>query len=447
MDMDAVFRACASVLPLKFPLIKELQTTKEFFWFNPKTKSHLEGLRHTKIDLPQLTAASERFQRFAPLMLTLFPETIPQSGIIESPLTPIPSLQAYLSKYYQTPIEGQLFIKQDNALPISGSVKARGGIYEVLVYAERIAYWTNLLKPTDSYAKLASPKARKVFSQHSIAVGSTGNLGLSIGIMARALGLKATIHMSMDAQQWKKDKLREIGATVVEHRSDYSAAVEAGRKEAKADKFCHFVDDENSTDLFLGYAVAALRLSQQLQERGIRIDSQHPLFVYLPCGVGGAPGGITFGLKSVFGDHVHCIFVEPTHCPSMFLGVYTGLHESICVQDMGLDNITIADGLACGRPSSFVGRAMQYLIDGYSTVSDSSLCHLLQSLYRLENIFVEPSASAGFRGLIHALSSPDYLRHIHVDPTMLKNATHIVWSTGGNMVPEYKRQEYLRAKY
>ncbi|MFO5795708.1 pyridoxal-phosphate dependent enzyme, partial [Klebsiella pneumoniae] len=59
---------------------------------------------------------------------------------------------------------------------------------------------------------------------------------------------------------------------------------------------------------------------------------------------------------------------------------------------------TAADGLAVGRPSGFVGRAMQRLLDGYYTVDDDELFRLLALLERSQGIRLEPSALAGAPG-------------------------------------------------
>lgn len=300
-----------------------------------------------------------------------------------------------------------------------------------------------MLSIDDDYSVLLSPEFKQFFSQYSIAVGSTGNLGLSIGIMSARIGFKVTVHMSADARAWKKAKLRSHGVIVVEYEEDYGVAVEQGRKAAQSDPNCFFIDDENSRTLFLGYAVAGQRLKTQLKEQGRVMDAENPLFVYLPCGVGGGPGGVAFGLKLAFGDNVHCFFAEPTHSPCMLLGVYTGLHDAISVQDLGIDNVTAADGLAVGRASGFVGRAMQRLLDGFYTLDDQTMYDLLGMLAQEENIRLEPSALAGMAGPQRVCASAEYQSLQRLTAQQLDSATHIVWATGGGMVPEEEMTQYL----
>ena len=430
---------CAS-----FPLIRELVALQETTWFNPGVAPVAQALGDTGLTSADVADASARLGRFAAYLRVAFPETEGSAGIIESDILPLTHLQPLLGERYGQSLNGALWLKRDSHLPISGSIKARGGIYEVLKHAEDLALAGGLIKLDDDYALLHSDKARAFFGQYKIAVGSTGNLGMSIGIMGAALGFQVTVHMSADARQWKKDKLRSHGVTVVEYESDYSVAVAQGRQQAESDPTCHFVDDENSVNLFLGYAVAGERLKQQLAAAQITVDAQHPLFVYLPCGVGGAPGGVAFGLKLAFGDAVHCIFAEPTHSPCMMLGVYTGLHDEVSVQDFGIDNLTAADGLAVGRASGFVGKAMQRLLDGFYTVSDEEMYSLLALMERSEGQRLEPSALAGVPGIARVQGEQQgYLARAGLSPQAMSNATHLVWATGGNMVPAAEMDAYL----
>ncbi|EOO66661.1 D-serine ammonia-lyase [Bacillus sp. FSL E2-8868] len=428
----------------QYPLVNNLIATEEVFWVNPNMEKYETAIKNSPLNEEHVKDAEERLKRFAPYIAKVFPETKETGGIIESPLVKISSMKQSLEKNYEQPILGELLLKCDSHLPISGSIKARGGIYEVLKHAEQLALQHGMLTEKDDYSILDSDRFRGFFAKYSIAVGSTGNLGLSIGIMSAKLGFNVTVHMSADAKQWKKDLLRSKGVNVIEYEADYSKAVEEGRLQADADPSCYFVDDENSHDLFLGYAVAASRLQKQLEELEIVVDEEHPLFVYLPCGVGGGPGGVAFGLKLLYKDNMHCFFAEPTHSPCMLLGLMTGLHDKIAVQDIGIDNVTDADGLAVGRPSGFVGKTMEPFLSGNYTVSDEELYRLLKELADTENIYLEPSALAGMIGPLNVCKAEnEYLQKQQLTEKV-KKGTHIVWGTGGSMVPEDVMNGYYK---
>lgn len=429
-------------LTARYPLVKDLIALQELAWFNPAVKPVAQALPEVGLSDADIQDAADRLKRFAPYIAQVFPQAGATAGIIESPLQAIPNMQQALSAQLGE-LPGQLWLKLDSQLPISGSIKARGGIYEVLKHAEDLALEAGLLQLSDDYRKLDSQPMRDFFGQYKVAVGSTGNLGLSIGIMSAQLGFQASVHMSADARQWKKDKLRAHGVTVHEYESDYSVAVAEGRAQAEGDPKAYFVDDENSVSLFLGYAVAGRRLAGQFQALDIKVDAERPLFVYLPCGVGGGPGGVAFGLKVAFGDHVHCIFAEPTHSPCMILGVHTGLHDAISVQDLGIDNLTAADGLAVGRASGFVGQRMQHLLDACFTVEDDELFRLIARLHASEGIDIEPSAAAGLPGPWWVLQDDAYRKRMGLTDEKMRRAVHLAWATGGSMVPAEEMADYI----
>ncbi|HUH39315.1 MAG TPA: D-serine ammonia-lyase, partial [Castellaniella sp.] len=416
--------------------LESLQGRQALLWLCPD-----HDPADTGTDLPyDPGVAQARFQRCAGLLRRVFPELQASDGRLSSPLTAIPHMQAALSTHHTSGAldAGTWFLKRDDVLPVAGSVKARGGFHEALALAEGLAAQADLISADTDRTRLADEDVRAWLGQHTLAVGSTGNLGMAIGLIGTGLGFRSVVHMSADAKAWKKDRLRKHGITVVEHPGDYAAAVAGGRAEARADSRIHFVDDEQSEALFLGYAAAAHELVEQLQAAGRSVDALHPLFVYLPCGVGGAPGGISYGLKRLLGPHVHCFFAEPVASPCMLVQLAAGTALPVPVQALGLDNHTEADGLAVAQASPLVAPIMARLLAGVFTVDDDTLFRDALALEQAEGIAIEPSAAAGLRGPRWLVGTPRgrrYLQRHNLTP-VAAGATHVVWSTGGSLVPE-----------
>ncbi len=430
-----------------------LRQAKPTLWINPArltdVPNTLSALGRT-ISLDDTKSAAARLARCAGLLAKVFPELAPSGGVVESPLIAADALHPLVGL---RPGQGRLFIKADHSLPVAGSIKARGGMHEVLEFAEHLALEHGLLASDSNaanYQTLASPKAREILGRYEVAVGSTGNLGLSIGVVSSALGFKAVVHMSADAKEWKKERLRKRGVRVVEHQGDYESAVAAGRTQASADPLCHFVDDEQSFSLLLGYSAAALHLQSQLAEQGVVVDAAHPLLVYLPCGVGGAPAGIAFGLRQLLGPNVHCFFAEPVQSPCFLVQMLAdsapGSSHHPSVYDWGLSNRTEADGLAVPRASLLATKLMQPLLSGVFTVQDDTLfAHLVQVLDGLGER-IEPSAAAGLSGpamLLGTSTGQAWLEHTGIQ-AVLHQATHIAWTTGGLLVPPAQYQKFVQ---
>ncbi|WP_439627390.1 D-serine ammonia-lyase [Shinella sp.] len=425
------------------PALDDVLAARPTLWINPLYRDNAIGDASLPLTSDHVDEAQANWTRLAPLLETCFPELKATAGAIRSNLIELETLRDALG--YGGAEFGRVFVKADSALPVAGSIKARGGVYEVFVFAEALARREGLVTDGQDIRDLAGAAAKALFSHHTIAVGSTGNLGLSVGVAARALGFKATVHMSSDAKAWKVERLRRLGVKVVQHEADYSTAVENARIVAESEPSIYFVDDEQSRQLFLGYSVAALELAEQLQAQGIVVDAEHPLFLYLPCGIGGAPGGVTYGAKKVFGDFVHCFFVEPVQSPCALVHMMSGSDDLVSVYDVGLSNRTEADGMAVARMSAFVARVMRNMLAGVFTVDDISLFRWLLIAHSTQGLRLEPSAAAGFAGPEFVVNHPQgraFCERLNI-ADRLSQTTHIVWTTGGSFVPQEQFEAFL----
>ena len=151
-------------------MLDKIKKAEEILWLNPKL-SKKEDFKKAQLSENDVEEASKRLEKFAPLIMHYFPETVTSKGIIESPLSMISNMKDFLNQEFckNHPIQGKLYLKRDSDLAVAGSVKARGGIYEVLKHSEELALSKGLLKSEDDdYMKLASKEGREFFAKYKI---------------------------------------------------------------------------------------------------------------------------------------------------------------------------------------------------------------------------------------------------------------------------------------
>ena len=87
-------------------------------------------------------------------------------------------------------------------------------------------------------------------------------------------------------------------------------------------------------------------------------------------------------------------------------------------------------------------KVVNLFVAPYCMNTHARLYEYMRDLLASENVFLEPSAYACFQGPVHFMRGmKKYIADNGLE-TKMKNASHIVWATGGSMVPEDIREKY-----
>ncbi|GAA2630561.1 threonine/serine dehydratase [Actinomadura fulvescens] len=185
----------------------------------------------------------------------------------------------------------------------TGSFKARGAFNRILAAAEE--------------GRLPGS---------GVIAASGGNAGLAVAYAARALDVPAEVYVPMTAPMVKVDRLRDLGADVVQIGDRYAEAYEAASKRA-ADTgalTCHAYDQP---EICAGQGTLGLEL---LEQTGREVDT-------ILLSVGG--GGLMAGVAAAVAGQAEVVGVEPETVPTLSRALLAGFPVDVEVSGVAADSL------------------------------------------------------------------------------------------------------------
>lgn len=247
-------------------------------------------------------------------------------------------------------VGAEVFVKHENHQP-TGAFKVRGGI--------------NLVIRLD-------PKQRAA----GVYAASTGNHGQSVAYAASLFGVAATIFVPRGANPVKVASMRSLGATVIEHGSDFDEARERCDEEA-AERGARYVHSGDEPLLIAGVATATLELLEREPSIGV---------VLVPVGGGSGAAGACVVAKAI-DSRIEVVGVQSEAAPA----AYRAWRERRPTVD---EMRTFAEGLQTRVSFELPQRILVEYLDDFVLVSDDELRAATLTLTELTRTLVEPAGAA-----------------------------------------------------
>ena len=252
---------------------------------------------------------------------------------------------------------GEVFLKLDS-LQIGGSFKYRGAVNAVSTLTKE-------------------ERARGVVA------ASSGNYGTALALAARGAGIKATIVLPANAPSVKVERIRQAGATILQHGSHYGESEEKAASLGREGLvLIHPFDDPR---VVAGQGTIALEVDQ---------DAPEDLgMVVVPVGGGGLISGVALGFQ-YRRPALEVVGVEPAAAPSLTDALSAGRPVPISPLP------TCADGLSPRFTGNISYQVASNRIARVVLLSEKELLDGTRYCFRELKLVVEPSGAAAVAALI-----------------------------------------------
>jgi threonine dehydratase len=246
----------------------------------------------------------------------------------------------YLSETFSRRCGREIRLKAEN-LQRTGAFKIRGAVNRL-----------SLLTPEERAA--------------GVVAASAGNHGQAVAWAARELGVRARIFVPVTAPMAKVEACRNYGAETEMIGAEFEDALAAAlaHVEETGGTFIHPYEDQF---VVAGQGTVGLELLEQEPE----VDT-----VLIPIGGGGLALGISIALRALRPD-VRLVGVRA-----------------------GVDDYTIADGIAVKVPSDFTMPLLEDLLDDMVSVTDDEISEAIVLLLERAKLVVEGAGAVGVAALL-----------------------------------------------
>ncbi|MCB2007465.1 MAG: threonine/serine dehydratase [Rhodoferax sp.] len=218
---------------------------------------------------------------------------------------------------------------------------------------------------------------------------SAGNHAISLAYSAQALGTSAKVVMPKNANPFRIQVCRELGAEVELVDNVHQAFARVKEIEAREGRV--FVHPYEGPKTALGTASVGLEFMDQVAQAGDTLDA-----VIVATGGGGLSAGVACAVKQLR-PQTAVYVVEPEGADSMARSFAAGSPQAI-------DAVrTIADSLGAPRCEPYSFALNRRFVDAVVLVDDDQIRQAMRLLFRVAKLVVEPAGAAALAALMFPL--------------------------------------------